>query len=238
MRFILGLLFICATLVSQDFDNEFSDEFKVETKSPDTFKNYNMMMTNVNDKFYTYLLIPIEKGYEKVVAKELRVGISNMYQNIKFPINFINNILQLKFKNSFLELERFCINTTLGFVGFADIAKDKFHIMPKREDFGQTLGFYGWENSSYIVLPILGPSNFRDMIGMGGDYFTNPLSYVEDRGNLVDNDEESLYVIGFGLLNDQSFYYKTYENFKQDSLNLYILLKNAYEQRRKQQIKE
>lgn len=237
MRFLLGALLICATLFSQDFESDFSKEFS-DTNSADTFKSYNVFMTNVNDKFYTYLLNPVAKGYEEVVAKDIRTGISNMFHNIQFPISFVNNILQLKFKNSFTELSRFCINTTLGFVGFADVAKTQFHIEAKREDFGQTLGFYGFNNTPYIVLPILGPSNFRDIVGLGGDYFASPLSYIKGRGNLMDNDEESLYIVGFKTLNEHSFNYKVYEDLKKDSLSLYILLRNAYEQRRNQQIKE
>lgn len=237
MRFLLSILLIYSTLFSQDFESEFSNEFS-DSKSPDTFKTYNVFMTNVNDKFYTYLLNPVAKGYATVVAKDIRTGISNIFQNIRFPISFVNNILQLKFKNSFTELSRFCINTTLGFVGFADVAKTQFHIEPKREDFGQTLGFYGLNNTPHIVLPLLGPSNFRDILGLGGDYFADPLAYVENRGNLLDDNEESLYVGSFGMINEHSFNYKVYEDLKKDSLNLYILLKDAYEQRRNQQIKE
>ena len=195
-------------------------------------------MTNINDKFYTYLLNPVAKGYEKVVAKDLRVGVSNMYKNIKFPISFVNNLLQLKFKNSFTELERFCINTTLGFVGFSDVAKNHFGIEPKEEDFGQTLGFYGFNNTPHIVLPLFGPSNFRDILGLSADYFADPLVYIKGRGNLLDSDEESLYVKSFGAVNEASFNYKIYENLKKDSLNLYILLRNAYEQKRMKEIEE
>jgi phospholipid-binding lipoprotein MlaA len=73
---------------------------------------------------------------------------------------------------------------------------------------------------------------------MGGDYFANPLSYVENRGNLLANDEESTYVKAFDTLNENSFNYKRYESIKKDSLNLYILLRDAYEQKRDREISE
>jgi phospholipid-binding lipoprotein MlaA len=239
MRFMLGLLLlISTTLFGQNLNNEFASEFEQKKENTDTFREYNIVMTNINDKFYTYLLNPVAKGYKQVVAKDLRVGVSNMYKNIKFPISFINNLLQLKFKNSFTELERFCINTTLGFAGFADVAKNHFGIESKEEDFGQTLGFYGFNNTPHIVLPLLGPSNFRDILGLSADYFINPLVYIKGRGNLLDSDEESLYILSFGAVNEASFNYKIYENLKKDSLNLYILLKNAYEQKRMKEIEE
>lgn len=239
MRFLLGLLLVSTLLFSQNIEDDFSDEFNhEETKKEDTFKSYNVFMTGFNDVIYTNLFNPIAKGYENVVADDLRVGFSNMYENIKFPISFINNILQLKFENSFTELQRFLINSTLGFAGFGDVAKDNFGIEAKKEDFGQTLGYYGLNNTPHIVLPLLGPSNLRDIIGLGGDYYANPLSYIEERGNLLNGDQEAMYAKSHDTLNEHSFNYKTYESFKKDSINLYLLLKNAYEQKRDKEISE
>lgn len=225
MKFLLGLLLVSTLLFSQDLDEEFANEFAQEKKTEDFFKSYNVFMTGVNDTIYTNVFTPLAKGYETVIPNDFRVGISNMYENIKFPISFINNILQLKIENSFTELERFVINTTLGFIGFGDVAKETFGIEAKKEDFGQTLGFYGLNHTPHIVLPLLGPSNFRDIIGFGGDYFASPLSYIEGRGNLLANDEESLYLTSHNSFNEFSLFYKNYESMKEDSINLYILLK-------------
>lgn len=234
MRFLLGALLISSFLFSQNFDDEFNEE-KVQD---DTFKVYNIFMTDVNDKVYTYVMNPIAKGYEGVLPEQIRIGVSNFFSNIKFPISFLNNLLQLKFENSFIEFQRFFINTTVGFAGFMDTAKDEYAIVAKKEDFGQTLGHYGFNNTPHIVLPLFGPSNFRDILGMGGDYFANPLSYIEDRGNLLANTNESSYTKAYDTLNEFSFDYKHYESVKKDSLNLYILLKNAYEQKRQREILE
>lgn len=238
MRFLLGLLLIFSTLFSQNLQSDFSEEFGYKEEKKDLFYEYNSFMTNVNDTVYTYIFNPLAKGYEDIVAQDIRIGISNAYANIKFPIRFINNILQFKFQNSFVELERFVINSSLGFLGFGDVAKTQFGLDAKKEDFGQTLGYYGFNNTPHIVLPLLGPSNLRDIFGMGGDYFANPLSYVENRGNLLANDEESTYVKAFDTLNENSFNYKRYESIKKDSLNLYILLRDAYEQKRDREISE
>lgn len=234
MRFLLGALLISSLLFSQGFDDEFAED----TKDDDTFKSYNVIMTNFNDKVYTYVINPVAKGYEGIVPEPMRTGISNFFTNIQFPISFLNNLLQLKFENSATELQRFLINSSVGIVGFMDVAKESYQIEAKKEDFGQTLGYYGFNHTPHIVLPFLGPSNLRDILGMGGDYFVNPLSYVEDRGNLLDSSGESTYVKAYDALNKTSFTYKTYENIKKDSIDLYHLLKNVYEQKRDKEISE
>jgi len=238
MRFLLGMLLICSLLFSQNFDDEFGDEFEEEKQSVDTFKSYNIIMTQLNDKVYTYVFNPIASGYEYTIHKDIRIAVSNVYSNLKFPINFVNNLLQLKFENSFAELQRFLINSTLGIAGTMDIAKDDFHIEAKKEDFGQTLGYYGFNNTPHIVLPFLGSSNVRDILGLGGDYFINPLSYINNRGNLLANETESTYTKAYDTLNTHSFNYKIYEKAKKDSVDLYSLLKNVYEQRRNKEISE
>lgn len=236
MRFLLGWLLISTLLFCDGFDDEFNDEFTQQQN--DTFKSYNLFMTGINDTIYTNLLTPIAKGYKSIIHEEIRIGLSNAFSNIQYPVSFINNILQLKIENSWIETQRFLLNTTLGFIGFKDIAKSSFDLDAKKEDFGQTLGYYGFNNTPHIVLPLLGPSNLRDILGMGGDYFANPLSYIEHRGNLLANDTESTYTKAYNTLNEYSFTYIQYEKIKKDSINLYLLLKNAYEQKRDKEIKE
>jgi phospholipid-binding lipoprotein MlaA len=234
MRFLLGALLLSSLLFSQGFD----DEFAIEKKGDDVFKSYNVVMTNFNDTVYTYIFNPVAKGYADVFPEPIRTSVSNFFANIKFPISFINNLLQLKLENSFIELQRFMINSTIGIVGLRDAARDDFDMLAKKEDFGQTLGFYGFNDTPHIVLPFLGPSNVRDILGMGGDYFANPISYVENRGNLLANDDESTYTKIYDGINETSFNYKKYEAIKKDSIDLYLLLKNAYEQKRDKEIAE
>ncbi|MBE0492389.1 MAG: VacJ family lipoprotein [Sulfurospirillum sp.] len=234
MRFLLGALLIVSFVFAQNFD----DEFAQESVKKDNLRPYNVFMTDVNDKVFTYVLRPFYEGYTVVVPQNARIGISNFFSNLKFPISFINNLLQLKFENSFIELQRFLINTTFGIVGFMDVAKDQFDIKAKNEDFGQTLGYYGIGDSPYIVLPLLGPSNLRDIVGMGGDYYASPLSYIEGRGNLLENNDQAIYAKTGDRLNEGSFYYKKYEAIQKDAFDLYIVLKNAYEQKREREIQQ
>lgn len=115
-----------------------------------------------------------------------------------YPIRLVNNLLQAKFENSWNETKRFLINTTVGFAGFSDAATMHFDMPKHNEDFGQTLGVWGFSDGFYIVWPILGPSSLRDSFGLVGDYFTNPISYINDDANRLyinigkDVNEESL----------------------------------------------
>ncbi|MDD3324337.1 MAG: VacJ family lipoprotein [Sulfurospirillaceae bacterium] len=221
--------------------NSFDEEFSVKNTEEeiDPLSGYNRLMTEFNDVFYIYLLNPTAKGYSCVAPKEARLAISNFFENLFFPIRLINNLLQFKFQNSLEETERFVINSTIGILGFMDVAKDQYNINPHNEDFGQTLGYYGVGSGFHVVLPFLGPSNLRDMVGIFGDSWANPISYIDSRSaNLLDSDEESIYATSFHVINKASLHLNEYENIKKDAVDLYPFLKNFYESRREKLIKE
>jgi len=221
------------------FDSEFASSNKKNRDELDPFSGYNRMMTSVNDYFYLNILDPVARTYKAVLPKPLRKGMANIFDNLMFPLRFVNNLLQFKFKNSYTETQRFLLNSTIGLAGFIDIANDKFHIKQKQEDFGQTLGVYGVGSGFYIVWPILGPSNVRDTIGMIADGLANPMTYVSSRRyNLFDNNLESISTKTLKIINFNSLHVGEYEKLRKDAIDLYPFLKNIYEQRRKKQISE
>ncbi len=226
--------------IEDSIANSFNTAFvKKQKKDFDPLKSYNILMTNINDKFYTYILFPVAKGYKKIVPVPARNSVSNFFNNLLFPIRFINNLLQLKFKNSWQESERFIVNSTIGIVGLFDIAKSRFNINPHNEDFGQTLGYYGFGGGFYIVWPVLGPSNLRDSVGFIADSFINPDMYISSRDfNLLHNDAEAYDIESFNIINKASFNYKKYEAIKKGNVVLYPILKDLYEKHREKLIKE
>ena len=220
-----------------DFDAEFSME-KVDS-SWDPLKFYNIPMTQFNDFVYMYIMGPIAKGYRYLVSKPIREGVSNVFHNIQFPIRVTNNLLQLKFNNALEESARFAINSTYGIAGFIDIAKSEGGIERHNEDFGQTLGFYGMGNDLHIVLPLFGPSNLRDTIGLVGDTFVDPIYHAQRRDwNVFKSNNFYLFLNTYKIENEYSLHVDEYENIRKDSVDLYILLKSVYEQRRDALIKE
>ncbi len=116
--------------------------------------------------------------------------------------------------------------------GFFDIANSEFDIKAHKEDFGQTLGFYGVGGGFPLVLPLLGQSNLRDAIGRVFDSTLNPLNYM------VDEKEEYFLIKTLEAINYTSLHVKEYEEIKKDAIELYPFLRDIYEQRREKLIKE
>ncbi|MEA1956497.1 MAG: VacJ family lipoprotein [Campylobacterota bacterium] len=223
---ITNLILYADSELFDDFEEEFSSDVEKEI---DPLSGYNNIMTNYNDKFYMNIYFPIVDKYTEAIPEDGRLSISNFFENIKFPIRFLNNIAQLKFTNAFEESSRFVINSTIGIAGLFDVADTSFDIKQHSEDFGQTLGFYGVGSGFHIVLPFLGPSNLRDSLSLIVDCQAHPTNYSLNLSQSIAY--HSLYSI-----NDSSFNAKTYKNFKEDAIELYPYLKNIYEQHRESEI--
>lgn len=223
------------------FDEEFQSEFSDTTETPiDPLGGYNEFMTDFNDAMITYALNPVSEAYAYIIPEPIRIGISNAFHNIQFPIRFVNNLLQGKFQNVSDETGRFIVNSTIGLGGFMDPAKEYMHLYPHNEDFGQTLGFYGVEPGFHIVLPFFGPSNVRDLVGLTADTYISPL--VNTRGlenyKIPDNLAQSTAIAAWYFINKNSLELGQYESIKKDALELYPFLRDTYEQKRVAEIEE
>jgi phospholipid-binding lipoprotein MlaA len=146
----------------------------------DPLEGLNRRIYKFNAQADRYVLLPIVDAYEFVVPLVLRDRVSDFFSNLVTPISFANLVLQLKFAEAAKTVLRFGANTMLGMFGLVDIAGAMG--LPKYdEDFGQTLGYWGVDTGSYLVLPILGPSNVRDAAGTGADLaafsFVDPLGF-------------------------------------------------------------
>ncbi len=201
----------------------------------DPLQPWNRIWYHFNEKLYFWMLKPMAQGYSYVLPEAFRLLFSNFYTNATSPVRIFNNLFQLKFEYSFLEFKRFLINTTVGFVGFRDCAKECFGINPHDEDFGQTLGHYGVGHGIYLVWPFLGPSSIRDTLGKGAD---SVLSFTGIFGPI---DLEGPVWIGLKsheLVNETSFRIGRYEVIKQNALDPYTAIRDGYLQRRKKAVQE
>lgn len=226
----------------EQFDEELFDEFEDEIQTKDVtdpFSGYNRFMTNFNDKLFINVLIPISKGYNAVFHYEIRKSADNFFNNLFYPTRVVNNIFQGKFKNSVEETGRFIINSTIGILGLFDPAKSFFDLDPHKEDFGQTLGFYGVGGGPHIVLPFFGPSNLRDTISIAPDSFLSPIDYEpRDWITLTKTWESFLAIKAYEFTNKFSLNIDKYDKLKEDSIDLYPYFRDVYEQFRDKQIKE
>ena len=217
------------------FDDEldqFEEEFEEKrVKIADPLAGWNRIMFHFNDKFYFWVLRPVSKGYRAVVPSLVRVGVKNFFTNITAPIRIVNSILQGKWKAADAEFARFLLNSTVGVLGFGNPAKKYPELDPSEEDFGQTLGAYGIGNGFYIVWPILGPSTLRDSVGLVGDFFLNPVYYVEPI-------EARVGIRSYEEVNETSFIIGDYEAIKKAAIDPYEAFRDAYIQYRNSKVKK
>ena len=155
----------------------------------------------------------------------------NFFQNLTAPIRIVNSTFQGKWKATGEELIRFFINTTAGIGGLGDPAQGSYWPKTSDEDLGQTLAVYGIGDGFYIIWPFFGPSTLRDTVGMIGDRFLNPLSYV----NPI---EASLAMSGLDVVNSTSFRIGDYEALKKAAIEPYNAFRDAYIQHRLKKLNE
>ena len=122
---------------------------------------------------------PIAKGF-RALPLPIRTGTSNFVGNLRSLLTFTNNILQGDINGAGNTAGRFAINTTVGILGIFDPASKMGFEKRSREDFGQTLGFWGVSSGPYMILPVFGASNLRDSLGLILDTLLNPLQYLDD----------------------------------------------------------
>ena len=144
---------------------------------PDPLEPFNRVMWGFNKAVMTGVIKPTSRVYRFVVVKPVRTGIGNFGKNLTYPGRLINNLLQGKWNGARDESYRFICNTTVGVAGFRDVAS-KWNIPKSDADFGQTFGQWGWQPQCFIMLPIYGPSNERDTLGLAADTAANPLLYI------------------------------------------------------------
>jgi len=218
------------------FADEWDDEEKeTADEIPDPLYAWNWGWFWVNDYFYTYAWEPLAKGYKFITPEFFRTGVRNFFTNLFTPIRLVNCLLQGKWESAGNEAARFLVNTTVGVLGFGDPASEAYG-PPKDEDLGQTLGHWGLNDGFYLVWPILGPSSLRDTIGLVGDNFLNPLSYVD--GTPTKTSTLELGLKAYERLNTTTFYIGEYERLKSMALDPYVAIRNAYYQNRLKKISE
>ena len=143
------------------------------TRTPgDPLEGMNRRVQRFNDAVDRAVLKPVARGYERHVPRVIRIGIGNVLGNLAFTTTIVNDFLQLKLVDTFADLGRFAINSTLGIGGLLDPATH-IGIRHNEEDFGQTLGRWGMPAGPYLVVPLIGPSTLRDAPSLAADAQTD-----------------------------------------------------------------
>ncbi len=171
--FLLHLLFLQTACSSKPV----KEQRPVDTvmNSQDPYEDFNRIMFDFNMVFNDTLGKPIANVYNSALPQPAKTGISNFFDNLSTPVSALNCFLQGKAEDGLSEVMRFTINTTFGLFGLLDIA-DPAGLEDKNEDLGQTLYHWGvWDQSSYVVLPFVGPFTTRELLGGLADSSVDPV---------------------------------------------------------------
>lgn len=197
---------------------------------PDPFEGANRGLLHFNDGVDRFLLDPAAKAYQFVTPDIIERALLRAFHNFNSPAIFVNDVFQLEFKRAGVTLSRLVVNSTVGLAGFIDVA-ERMGLERHESDFGMTLAKAGLGSGPYVIIPILGPSTVRDALGFGVDLFFRPLFW------LIGPIDFLVVGTGNGFLVRAS-YMEEMEALREGSVDYYATLRNAYFQRRAEQLRE
>ena len=190
-----------------------------ERNPADPLEPMNRATWRFNDALDRAIAKPVARGYNKIVPKPVRTGVGNFFSNLGDVTVMLNNFAQLRVQDGLSDLMRIAVNTSFGLLGVLDVATPAG--LPKHDqDFGLTLGHYGVASGPYLVLPLFGPSTFRDAAGFGIDQYGSPATYAEPR---VRNT-----LWGINFVSTRARYLDATNLLEQAALDEYLFVRDAY----------
>ncbi|MGJ8654090.1 MAG: MlaA family lipoprotein [Opitutaceae bacterium] len=225
-----------AQLDHYDDEDLFGDDIVSAIYVQDPIESINRVTFDVNDFIYLNIFEPVADGYAYITPDPVEEGASNFFSNLKYPIRLVGNLLQGRFDGAWVETGRFAINTTVGIAGIFTPADsvEGFEPIPA-EDIGQVLGAWGVSDGPYLVLPVFGPSNLRDVLGFAGDRAVNPL---QEPFSVIDEWEWRFALSASEFIATSPSIMERYKQLKGSSIDPYGSMKNGYTQYRQAAIKE
>jgi phospholipid-binding lipoprotein MlaA len=196
----------------------------------DPFERVNRVVFSFNETADQYVIKPIAEGYKFVLPELVRTGVTNFFSNINDVLIGANHLLQGKPANAASDIGRFFINSTVGILGLFDVATD-MGLDKNREDFGQTLGVWGFSDGPYIVLPFFGASNVRDTVGFVVDVETD---FMINTNKL--NSDEKIAINSLRIINRRADLLDAGQLLEDAAFDKYSFLRDGYLQRRRNQI--
>jgi phospholipid-binding lipoprotein MlaA len=198
----------------------------------DPFERENRALFNASLAVDRAVVRPAAIGYRRAVPMRVRDSIRNFLNNLSSPVVFANDVLQGEVDRAGITLVRIGVNSTVGIGGLFDPATG-FGFPRHSEDFGQTLAVYGVPEGPYLFIPILGPSNARDLTGFGVDFAFDPLTWIPLR-------ESIWWGTGRQALDDLDLRERTIEpldEIEKSSIDFYASLRSLYHQNRENEIR-
>ena len=234
---LISIVLLSFNAIAASDGELFISENKEPKKVKDCFEKINRITFSFNQGLDKAIIKPIAKGYRKL-PDPIQKGTSNAVKNLSTLITIPNNVLQGDVKTAAINTGRLIVNTTIGILGFVDVANKMGFPKYVKEDYGQTLGAWGVGPGCYIILPVLGPSTVRDTAGsfanvLGGDPWYNASVHGNNEflSEGVFLTSKALSGIEFRANNLDSF-----ENLEKNSIDFYASVKSLYLQDRENKI--
>ena len=204
-----------------------TDEFN------DPFEDTNRGIFSFNQKLDENVLVPVAKTYRTVLPDPVRQAVHNFLQNLDGPVIFANDLLQGQVGLAGNTIVRLALNTTIGIAGFIDVAT-QIGVPYHSNDMGVTLATWGIEEGPYIIVPVLGPSNPRDLAGEVGDGFADPGDYVAWEHHFIVAVVARHATAG---IDERARNIESLAEIERTALDYYATIRSLYRQRRQAQIR-
>lgn len=195
----------------------------------DPLEPLNRATFRFNDVLDRNIAQPVARGYIRVVPRPLRIGVENVFSNLGDVVVMANDFLQLRFRDGMNDMMRIAVNTSFGLLGVLDVATPA-GLVKRDQDFGLTLGHYGVPSGPYLVLPLFGPSSFRDGVGFGVDQYAAPVTYMDPAWRNA--------MWGADFVSTRARYLNTTSLLEQAALDRYLFVRDGYLGRRQSQVDE
>lgn len=239
--FLFATLLFCSCLFADDYnlDYRFSEEdnWADDTeKKRDLFEPINRSVYHFNDFVYLHFFDPVTNIFVNCTPESVRNSLKNFFTNLKYPVRFFSNVLQVKVKEAYFESLKFGINSTIGIFGIHSPANkyDFLNEIPN-EDLGQVLAVWGVPAGPYIMVPILGPSTLRDLSTRIIGREINPIDVSSDNWDTVDA-QWITFLNTAEILSFNEEILPKYKQLKKASIDPYTALRYTYLQQRKLEV--
>lgn len=218
---------------ADDYDEE-EDEY-AQPAVYDPFERYNRTIFKFNDGVYRNVMRPVARGYETITPRFARRGLTSFFDNIRYPVRLAGCVLQGKLDRAAAETGKFLVNTTAGVGGFIKVSDRVPQLRVEEEDIGQTLGRWGFGPGPFVMLPVLGPTNLRDIGGWAGDYALTPTNWsFMNKFDWRVRDG----VVVLNTVNNLPDIIVAYDTFNRAAIDPYVAFRNGYTQYREAAIRK